>query len=97
MDILITNIKDYNLFCEEYDSKGIIWQSGHKLTDRNAPIYKSVVGSLSSGESIIISIHSDNRCTRIKESEFSYFNHIIEKGDYVLYSPANVNVNIVVV
>ena len=89
MDILITNIKDYNLFCEEYDSKGIIWQNGHKFTDRNAPTYKRVIINLYSGESVIISIHPDNRCTWVEEGESSYFNYIIE-GDYILYNPAKI-------
>ena len=90
MDILITNIKDYHLFCEEYKSKGIIWQSGHNLTDRNAPIYKRVIINLYSGESIIISIHSDNRCTWTEERDCSYFNYIIKKGNYVLYNPVKI-------
>ena len=89
MNILITNIKDYHSFCEECDSKGIAWQNGHKLTDRNAPIYKSVIINLYSGESVIISIHSDNRCTWAEEGESSYFNYIIE-GDYILYNPAKI-------
>jgi len=42
MNLLITNIKDYNLFCEEYEPKYIIWQSGHKLTDRDALVYEGI-------------------------------------------------------
>ena len=95
MNMLITNIKDYDLFCEEYESKDISWKSGHKLTDRNAPIYKSVVGNLFFGESVIISIHSDNRCIWIEESEYVYFSNIIEKGNYIEYSPAKVRIVIV--
>ena len=90
MHILITNVKDYNLFCEECEPKGIAWQTGHKFTDRNAPVYKNVIRHLSSGESIIIKIHPDNRCSWTEEGESSYFNYIIEKGDYIEYNPAKI-------
>ena len=90
MHILITNIKDYHSFCEECDSKGITWKSGHKFTDRNAPIYKSVIINLSSGESIIISLYSDNRCSWVEEGESSYFNYIIKEGDYIEFNPAKI-------
>jgi len=95
VNILITNIKDYNLFCEEYESKGIIWKNGHKLTDRNAPIYERVIRNFSFGDSIIILIHPDNRCTRIEEIDNDYFNHIIKKGDYIEYSLVNAKIIVV--
>ena len=90
MDILITNIKDYHLFCEECESKDISWKSGHKLTDRNALVYKNIIRAFSFGDSIIISIHPDNRCTGIEESNNDYFNYIIKEGDYIEYNPAKI-------
>jgi len=94
MNTLITNIKDYHSFCEECESKGIIWKNGHKLTDRDAPTYKNVIRNLSIGDSIIMSIHSDNRCGWSEESEYFYFNSII-KGNYIEYSPVNVKIVVV--
>jgi len=94
MNILITNIKDYHSFCEECESKGITWQSGHKLTDRDVPIYKRVIEHLSR-ESIIIKIHPDNRCIWVIKSENLHFNPIIKKGDYIEYSPVNAKIIVV--
>ena len=90
MHILITSIKDYNLFLEEYNSKGVTWKSGHKFTDRNAPIYKRVIRHLSFGESVIMKIYPNNRCIWVEESEYIYFNHIIKEGDYILCNSARI-------
>jgi len=94
MNTLITNIKDYHSFCEEYESKGIIWKNGHKLTDRDFPTYKRVIRNLSIGDSIIMSIRPDNRCTWAEKSERLYFNYI-EEGNYIEYSPVNVKIVVV--
>jgi len=90
VNILITNIKDYHSFCEECESKGIIWKNGHKLTDRDVLVYKNVIRHLSFGDSIIISIHPDNRCTGIEEREYAYFNYIIKERDYIEYNLAKI-------
>ena len=51
-------------------------------------IYEHLIRNLSFGESVIISIHSDSRCSWTIKSVFNYFNPAI--GDYIEYNPAKI-------
>ena len=77
MNILITNIKDYNLFAKECDSKGITWKSGDSMVSDGVASL-CVSDALEDNRSIILTLRNKliTWDTYLKKQKYA---------DYVLY------------
>jgi len=96
MHILITNIKDYDLFCEEYDSKGITWHNNISMLDKSIPVYKYIIKVLSSHSAVFVSMDDINTLSWCEKGDF-IFSNIIKEGNYIEYNSTNVNVKTIVI